>query len=172
MPYHAYLSLDGAKSNSKGGPVHEMKYGPMAITPRNLGSALFQIKSQYDAGSGSLVGRRKHSPLTIVREVDSASPLLWQALCTNEALKSVDISLVGRPPSGSGEEVVSRITLTNATISKVNRYTPLTPPPRHGGHPQQINTNELERFDFTFQKIVYSDIRHSKSTSDDWLAGG
>jgi type VI secretion system secreted protein Hcp len=165
MPYYASISLKGRRSNSKGGPVHEMKYGPMSITPRNLDSALFQVKSQCNAGSGALVGRRKHSPITIVREVDSASPLLWQGLCTNESLQEVDISLVGRPPSGGGEVVVERITLTNAVISNVHRYTP------HLGSSQRTvnDTNELEEIEFTFQKITYTNVAGSKSTKDDWF---
>jgi type VI secretion system secreted protein Hcp len=163
MAYHAYISLNGGKSNSKGGPVHKMSYGPMSITPHNLGSALFQVKSQLDAGSGSLTGKRQHSPITIVREVDSASPLLWQGLCTNETLRAVDISLVKRPSSGSGEVVVERITLTNAVISKVNRYTP-----RLSSSGSVHNTDELEEINFTFQKIAYTNVAGSTSASDDW----
>ena len=159
MAYHAYISLNGGKSNSKGGPVHRMSYGPLSITPHNLGSALFQVKTQHDAGGG----KRQHSPITIVREVDSASPLLWQGLCTNEALRAVDISLVQRPSSGSGEVVVERITLTNAVISKVHRYTP------HLGSEFNVHdTDEMEEIQFAFQKITFSNVAGSTSTSDDW----
>ena len=160
MAYHAYISLNGGKSNSKGGSVHKMSYGHMSITPHNLGSALFQVKTQHDAGGG----KRQHSPITIVREVDSASPLLWQGICTNETLRAVDISLVGRPPSGGGEVVVERITLTNAVISNVHRYTP-----RLGSSDSEVHdTDELEEIQFTFQKITYTNVAGSTSTSDDW----
>src|ERR1700677_697090 len=157
MAYHAYISLNGGKSNSKGGPVHKMSYGHMSITPRNLTSALLQVKSQSDAGRGSLTGKRQHSPITIVREVDSASPLLWKGLCTNEALRALDISLVQRPDTGKGEVVVERITLTNAVISNVHRYTP-----RLGSSESDVHdTNELEEIQFTFQKITYTNVSGS-----------
>jgi|HubBroStandDraft_1064217.scaffolds.fasta_scaffold45925_2 type VI secretion system secreted protein Hcp len=169
MSFRIKFSLAGRSLNSMGSQLVSMAYGTMAITPRNLSGALSQVKSQYDAGIGSLVGRRQHSPLTIVREVDSSSPLLWQALCTNEALQSVDISVVRRPPSGGGEVVVSKISLTNATISKVNQFMPPAKP--HGHRPSgNLTTNELERFDFTFQKITYTNVLGTTSASDDWTS--
>jgi type VI secretion system Hcp family effector len=107
--------------------------------------------------------KRQHSPITIVREVDSASPLLWQGLCTNEALRALDISLVQRPSSGSGEVVVERITLTNAVISKVHRYTPSL-----SEDSVERNTDELEEIQLVFQKIAYTNVEGSTSASDDW----
>lgn len=44
-----------------------------------------------DAGSGMTTGRRMHKTVTIVREVDEASPLLWQALVTNEGFKTITV---------------------------------------------------------------------------------
>ena len=51
--------------------------------------------AQIDAGSGQPVGRRRHSPITITREVDVASPKLFQVLVTNEVFKAAD-SVRGR----------------------------------------------------------------------------
>jgi Type VI secretion system effector, Hcp len=43
----------------------------------------------------SLHDKRKHHPtITIVREVDSASPLLWQALVTNETFTTATIDFI------------------------------------------------------------------------------
>ncbi len=44
-----------------------------------------------DAASGLPSGKRKLRTLTIVREADEASPLLWSALTTNETFKSITI---------------------------------------------------------------------------------
>ncbi|MGD0630680.1 MAG: type VI secretion system tube protein TssD [Terracidiphilus sp.] len=171
MQYHACISTKGVSANTKGGLIHGMSYGNTAITPRTLIAFFHQVKAQYDAGSGSLTGRRQHSPITIVREVDSSSPLLWQGLCTNEVLKSVDISLVGRPSSGGGEVLVSRITLTNAEISKVNRYTPVLKPHPHGPSRNSVHvTYLLEEIRFAFQKITFANVAGSTSTSDDWTS--
>jgi type VI secretion system secreted protein Hcp len=83
----------------------------------------YAVTGQYDAGSGQLSGRRTHKPVTIVREVDSASPLLWQALCTNEGFVTATLSFA-RPSSGGKLTLAYTIELTNGTISNVNQYNP------------------------------------------------
>jgi len=75
----------------------------------------FETLQQYDLGSGQLTGRRQHRPITIVREVDQASPLLWQALCTNESFQSASLQFV-RPNSNGKETVYYTINLTNGAI--------------------------------------------------------
>jgi type VI secretion system secreted protein Hcp len=81
----------------------------------------FEVLQPYDLGSGQLTGRRQHSPITIVREVDKASPLLWQALCSNESFESASLQFV-RPDSNGKETVYYTITLTNATIGGYRTY--------------------------------------------------
>jgi type VI secretion system secreted protein Hcp len=169
MQYHASISTKGVNANTKGGLIHGMSYGNTAITPRTLVVSLQRVKAQYDQNAGQLIGKRQHSPLVIIKERDSASPLLLSALSKQEVLSSMVINLVGRPASGSGEVIVSRITLTNAEISKVNRYTPrLTStgpgPSKHAG----INTQELEEIELVFQKISFTNVAGSTSASDDW----
>jgi type VI secretion system secreted protein Hcp len=97
---------EGALDFSKGLECHEFNYG---------------VKAQSDLGFGTLTGKRTHHPITIVREVDSASPLLWQALCTNEVLTSATLSF-NRPPGGK-LTVFHTIELTNATIIDIKLTT-------------------------------------------------
>lgn len=71
---------------------------------------------QDNLGSGQETGRRQHEPITIVREVDEASPLIWQALCTNESYVSATLSFA-RPDNSGGREIVTHtIELTNGAI--------------------------------------------------------
>jgi type VI secretion system secreted protein Hcp len=76
---------EGDLDFSKGVECHGFSYS--VIAPR-------------DAQSGPLTGRRSHKPLTITREVDSASPKLLQALCTNETFKSVTLQFSKTGSSG------------------------------------------------------------------------
>jgi type VI secretion system secreted protein Hcp len=127
----------------------------------------YQVDSQYDAGSGGLTGRRKHSAVRIVREVDSASPLLWQALCTNEALVTAQLSCAR--PDGTGKLALhTTIQLTGGAIVKYRTWHGILP--GSGDELEQLHTNELEEFDLVFQKMTYSNTIKSKSASDDWGA--
>jgi type VI secretion system secreted protein Hcp len=84
----------------------------------------YAVISPRDAASGLPSGKRTHKPITITREVDEASPLLWQALCTNEMFNSAKLSFVG-PPAGGKETIHQTVTLTNGTISKIEFAPPL-----------------------------------------------
>jgi type VI protein secretion system component Hcp len=76
---------------------------------------------QGSGGTGSSSGSKpRHGPLTVTREVDEASPLLFNALWTNETLKTVTISIVGEKSAGK-ETTYHTITLTNAAIVGIRR---------------------------------------------------
>jgi type VI secretion system secreted protein Hcp len=175
MPIYIQFSAKGRSLGRGKGKVHGMSYGSNVITPRNLDSSLFQIASEFSQPKGSSSGGRHHSPIVIVKEVDAASPLLWQALCTNEVFQSADLSFARPSGNGGKEEVVATITLTNAVISQVGQFHPGQFPgpkkPKHGLPSQQIDTNELEEIKFTFQKITYTNVLGKKGASDDWLGG-
>jgi type VI secretion system secreted protein Hcp len=78
----------------------------------------YQVAQQFDAGSGQLTGRRTHTPITIVREVDKASPLLWSALCTNEGFKTATLSFA-RPSADGNFAVAHTIVLTDGAIVSI-----------------------------------------------------
>jgi len=168
--FHYLLKMQfksqGRITSSGEGRVHGMGYGGNKITPANLSHALFQIKSELGASIGALLGKRQHKPLTITRQIGAASPQLLSAHWNNEVLSSVGIEIVGRPDTGKGEVVVSRITLTNATISNIHRYTPSLSGHQSSPH----DTNQLEEFDLVFQKITYTNVMGSTSAADDWTS--
>jgi type VI secretion system Hcp family effector len=105
------------------------------------------------------VASKQHDVITITREKDEASPLLLKALSTNEVLTQVSFK-VFKP----GDPLKYKtITLTNATITKINPIKGRT-----GG--AQNDTHELEEISFTFQKITYTNVSGGKSATDDWDA--
>jgi type VI secretion system secreted protein Hcp len=173
MPTHIAIKISGRHSGSKGGRLFAMAHGTMAITPRNLEQVLVQMRSESAMAGHSPAGKRQHKPLVITKEVDSASPLLLNAHWTGEVLKGVDIQITG-PASAqarSPEQVYSTITLTNAEISSYTRNVPPLTPQQSAGSGKSLDTNELERFGFTFQKITYTNVSKKKGASDNWLAG-
>jgi type VI secretion system Hcp family effector len=105
------------------------------------------------------VASKQHETLTVTREVDAASPLLLKAFNTKEVLTEVSFK-VFKP---GDPKIYKIITLTNATITKIN-----TIKGRAGG--AQNDIHELEEFSFTFQKITYTNVSGGKTATDDWNA--
>jgi type VI secretion system secreted protein Hcp len=130
---------------------------------------LMQHESRNSAGQPS--GQRQHKPIVIHKEVDSASPLILSTCCNSEILSTVEINLT-RPDSKGGETVYQTIHLTNASISGYKIFhgivSPPKPQPKHRGY--TVRTNELEEFELVFEQITFTNVKNSKSMTDDWLA--
>ena len=80
----------------------------------------YSVTVPYDSRSGHSSGQRSHKPLTITREVDSASPKLLQALCTNETFKSVALTF-GKTGSGGKSLPFRTIELINGVIVDIRQ---------------------------------------------------
>jgi type VI secretion system Hcp family effector len=170
MPIYIQTNISGRSLNPKGGRLHSMAYGTMAITPRNLNQALSLMQSESFRNMGQLIDKRHHKPLTITKELDLASPQLFNAHWRQEVLSQMVFNFV-RPSSGSGVQVAATISLTNGAIVGYKTYRgSVAPPvnhPRHG--PMSVHTNELEQFELTFQKITFTNVLGLASSNDDWM---
>ena len=72
---------------------------------------------------GIASGRRAHRPMTITKEIDRSTPMLYQALCTGELL--TDVKLDWYRLDGSGEEeLYYSIELENAMITRIHPWVP------------------------------------------------
>jgi len=109
----------------------------------------FGTETPRDVATGQASGKRQHEPITIVRQTDSASPLLLQALAGGT------VSLV----VGSDTFILHGVSVVSS-----KRYVV--------AGPTSIDTHELERISFTFQKIEVSNVSSGKSATDNWLAPG
>ncbi len=85
---------------------------------------------QADVPTGQATGRRMHKPLTIVREIDKASPLLAQACASGKHFSEVDVDLA------SGHYKLSDVVISSDTKSGGDR--------------------PVETISFTYQKIEMS----------------
>ena len=106
----------------------------------------YAVASQYDAGSGSLVGKRQHNPIRIVKEVDAASPLLWQALCSNEGFTTATLQFA--KPGASGKPALKyTIELSNGLISEIRRA-------------RDASGKPCEHVSLTFEKMTVNGLAH------------
>ena len=119
------------------------------------------ITSPRDAASGLPTGKRQHSPLKILKEIDKSSPLLYQALVNNEKLTQIKLKFYRVSQSGR-EELYFTIELVNASISSI------TPSFPTAFLSQNDSYRHMETVAFTYQKIMWTWVEGGITSQDDW----
>ena len=104
-----------------------------------------EIVSPRDIATGQATGKRQHKPLTIVKQWSGTTPLLLNALITNEVLQKVEITL------SHGSTPFARVTLRDASISDYSV------------------SNETESWSFTYQRITWESLDGSQTMAEDDL---
>jgi type VI secretion system Hcp family effector len=99
-------------------------------------------------------GKRQHGTITVVKEIDAASPKFAQAFDTNEVLRQVVIAYrSGGIGAGAGKaKTAQKIMLTNATITGLQKV------------------GNTERITIDYQQIEVTYVNGSKAATDDWDA--
>jgi type VI secretion system secreted protein Hcp len=120
-----------------------------------------ELKVPFDAATGQSTGKRQHSPLTIVKELDKSSPQFFEAAVTNEVLKSVTCTL-NRNSANGQTRAYFKITLTNAIIVEIKDT--------GDGVNGVALGDERERISFSYQKIELTDLDSNTTAADDWTA--
>ena len=157
-PIEKFLKVKGAAQGDITGSVTQKgKEGTIAVIAID-----HSIISPRDPASGLPTGKRMNSPLVIVTHIDKATPLLYQALVTNENLPTVELDFYKTGQDGV-EKIYFKIVLTNANLSSINQ-TKLN-------SQDDPNTNlfgEYEELSFTYQKIQWTWIDGGITAEDDW----
>jgi len=122
-----------------------------------------ELKVPFDAATGQNTGKRQHSPLTIVKELDKSSPQFFTAAATNEVLKSVTCTLSRSSFNGQARAYFN-IALTNATIVEIKDS--------GNGVNGAAQGDERERISFSYQKIELTDLESNTTAVDDWVSAG
>jgi len=116
-----------------------------------------------DISSGIATGTRAHQPVVFTKYFDKASPLLWQALATNEILEEVVCEFYRTSADGLGKpEEYFKITWTNATLVEGKAYVPMTINPANGFF------QNMEDWSFTYKQVKWEHIPGSTSGEDAW----
>ena len=159
MALNVYMTVKGLKQGQmNGGVILKGREGSIAVF-----AVAHEIVSPRDAASGLPTGKRQHKPLTITKEIDKASPLLFKSLVTNETLTEVVLKFYA--PNAAGIEVNNYIIkLTNATIVSID--TDMQDNKIEPGSKLPV----LEEASFVYQKIEWTWVDGGITTSDNWLA--
>lgn len=162
MMWYGYLK--GQKSGQIKGSItqkgREDSIGIIAIS--------HSIISPRDPQSGLPTGQRMHKPFVFTKELDKATPLLYNILCTNENV--TEAIFKGWTPqikaaTGVGSEVQHfTIKLTNANIASIDfRMYNIR-------DPNLVKFTESEDISCTYQKIEWTWTEGGITADDDWEA--
>jgi type VI secretion system secreted protein Hcp len=169
MAYEFYVTIEGTKQGKFKGE------SPRKEQSQKIAGLGFQYEviSPRDAATGRSSGQRRHQPITIVKEWGAATPQLFQALVSNEQLKSVAFEFFQTDNATGKEAVYFKIHLTNAFVSAIKQFSGAAA----GGegassskHSSSQDAKELEAVSFTFEKIELEHVTGKTSASDDWQA--
>jgi type VI secretion system secreted protein Hcp len=167
MALSAYLILKGQKQGAiNGGVTQKGRENTIEVH-----SFTNEITSPRDQTTGLPTGKRMHEPIVILKALDKSTPLLWQALVSNENLTQFVLQVYApQIPGGAGvggvgaETMIYTISLTNATISSMRQYM----------SDNEIATNTSlpvrEEISFTYQKITWTWTQGGITATDDWSA--
>jgi len=164
MALQAYLKLTGQKQGAINGSItqkgRENSIGVIAVS--------HQIVSPRDAASGLPSGKRMHKPFVITKELDKATPLLYNALVYNENIPTWKMQFF-TPGTAAVKNVGSEVNhytveLVNANIASIDFVM------KNNRKPENMQFNECEEIAFTYQKIIWTWNEGGITAADDWEA--
>ncbi|WP_420965340.1 Hcp family type VI secretion system effector [Bradyrhizobium sp. B120] len=121
------------------------------------------ISVPCDPASGVATGPRNHKPVSFTKYFDRASPLLWQALATNEVLEDLVCEFYRPDPGGMPQpQNFFKISWKNATLVEGKAHVPLTI------NPQNSFFQNMEDWSFTYKEVKWEHGPCSTSGEDKW----
>ena len=157
MALTSYLKLKGQKQGEIKGSVtqkgRENKIMVIAVS--------HDVISPRDAASGLPTGKRMHKPYVITKELDKASPLLYNALVNNENITEWELQYWQPSPTGVEKQHYT-VKLTNANIASISQRMP------NNKHPDLMKFETYEEVAFTYQKIEWTWVDGGITAMDDW----
>lgn len=164
MALNAYLKMKGQKSGAvKGSCTQKGREDKIMVYAYS-----HEIVTPRDAASGLPTGKRMHKALTITKEIDKASPVLYQIMVNNENIPEFELQFWQpqlKAAMGGGAEVQHfTIKLTNANIAQMHEYL------LNNKIPANMPIPPMEEVSFTYQKIEWTWVDGGITANDDWEA--
>jgi type VI secretion system secreted protein Hcp len=157
MALPMYLTLKGQKQGEiKGGVTQKGREHSIRVI-----AASHTIISPRDAASGLPTGKRQHQPFMITKELDQATPLLYNVLVNNENLPEWRLDY-WQPQSSGKEKLVYTVRLKNASIASIHHRV------ENAAIPENMKLPVMEDIQFCYQKIEWTWNDGGISAGDDW----
>jgi len=122
------------------------------------------VKTARETGSGLATGRRQHEPLTILKRIDKATPLIAKALCENAAIEGIFKFFRPNPTGDGTTEQFYTIKITKGRISSQRQWVPDTI------NPASSNMPPMEEVSFVFHSIEWTYTDGGVTHQDTWDA--
>lgn len=163
MAVNSYLRLKGQKQGEiKGSCEQKGRENSIIVI-----AVSHDLLSPRDSESGLATGKRMHKPLVITKELDKATPLIYNSLVHNENLTEVELKFYKpqiRATGGMGQEVNHfNIKLTNATVASITMRMP------NNKHPELKQFETYEEVAFTYEKIEWTWTEGGITGQDSWI---
>ena len=157
MALSSYLKLKGQKTGEiKGSVTQKGREGKIMVIATN-----HEVTSPRDPASGLPTGKRMHKPFVITKELDKASPLLYNVLVNNENVQEWELQF-WRPSATGAEQQHYTVKLVNANIASIAARMP------NNKHPDLMKFETYEEIAFTYQKIIWTWTEGGITAEDDW----
>ena len=148
-PAHLWLENEG------GAPVVGGCMMPLRLGSIELKSFSHGVSIPVDSQWGKLTGTRVHRPITIVKEFDQTTPLLYRAVCEGRTMKKATIKMYRILESGIEAEYFN-IILDNVKLTTIAPY--LAPNGMSSTHLETLELRyEAITWKYTDGNIIYRD---------------
>ena len=147
-----YVQIEGTKQGQFANESARNNHAPRVVG-LNFD---YSVKVPRDAATGLPSGKRQHGPVVLTKEWGAASPQLFQALVTNEVLRTVLFEFYHINQNGE-EELATTVKLTNATVVEIHQHSPTV-----------AKVGQLEDVSFTFGGIEIQNQQGKTMAADSW----
>jgi len=156
MALNAYLNLVGQKQGRiKGSVIQKGREDQIMVIAFN-----HEVTCPMDA-MGHATGKRRHSPLTILKEIDIASPALMRMLVTGERAKLCELRFWQPSPAGTETQHFT-IALKGASIIAIRQEM------LNNKFPENMQHKEREFVTFTYEGIRWTHELGQQTCDDTW----
>ena len=150
-PAHLWLE------DENGSPVVGSCMIPLRLGSIELKSFSHGVTIPVDSHWGKLTGTRVHRPITIIKEFDQTTPLLYRAVCEGRTMKKAAIKMYRILDSGSEAEYCNSM-LENVKFTTVAPYL----------SPNGTSSTHLETLELRYEAITWKYMEGNILYRDSW----
>jgi len=128
-----------------------------------------EVTAPRDIATGQASGRRQFKAVVFTKQLDSTSPMFWQAITQNEMIKKAEFRFYRIQKTGQ-MELYYTVTLEKANLSAVKMVMATE---SEGGHEAKTSVGAglyaaREEIQLTFEKVTWEHKVAKKMATDEW----